>query len=391
MSFIALRQSDGEPVVPEEVDNGVDVECPECAGVMRGRGPSRDGRPRHFFHLSDTDCPGGESVVHRKQKSLAVSALRVEISEYRRCELEVGIDISDTRTGVDTRRADVLLEYKEEHGVFGRGIIVEVQYRNRNKNIPATTFDYLSKGYSVIWANQDAFTDQRFLLHDIILEFDTSSNTYRPTSTRPIDLLPLDPPTLNGTKHYFDERVTGPDSPTMRDDDDCKHRWIQRKEFCYECPDCDAKLHANPTILTEDSDEFDSESETSEDRLGETGYVISLAEDTSFEDFTTFRTRGTLIEVRSDRRDCRECGEPFEHIIGWDGLDLYSPGRLVEQIKGKPYESLRKVDGRWVRCCPECGATNQLRGTETADLYYASQKIDTVWIPEMAPSHLTSF
>lgn len=391
MSFLALRQSNGEPVLPEEVNNGVDVECPECGDVMRGRGPSKDGRARHFFHLSDTDCPGGESVIHRKQKSLAASALRVEVSEYYRCELEVGIDVSGTQFEVDTRRADVLLEFDDEHNVFGRGIIVEVQYRNQNKNIPATTFDYLSKGYSVIWADQDAFTDRRFLLHEIIVEFDNSSNTYRPSATHPEDLLPLDPPTLYGTKHYFDERATGPDSPTMRADDNCEHRWIEQQEFWYECPECDAKLHANPTIVTGDNKELDAGLGSDEDQSGETGYVISSSQNTSFEDLATFRSRGKLIEVRSDQRDCRECGKAFDHVIGWDGHNLYSPGRLHDQIKGKAYESLQKIDGQWVRCCPECSATNQLRGTEKADLYYSSKKIDTVWIPEMPSPHLISF
>lgn len=391
MSFLALRLPGKEPVVPEEVENGIDVECPECGAIMRGHGPSNDGRARHFFHLSDTDCPGGESDVHRKQKSLAVSALRVEITEYRRCELEVTIDVHDTRTGVDARRADVLLEYEEEHDVFGRGIIVEFQYRNRNKNIPATTYDYLSKGYSVIWADQDTFTNRQFLLHEIIVGFDSSNKTYRQPAIKPDDLLPLDPPNLSGTKYYFDERVTGPNSPSMRADDDCEHRWIEKEEFCYECRECEAKLHANPTVATMDGEEFSPNHRGNRSSSDGQGYVISLDKSTSFENLKSFHTRGKLIEVRSDQRDCQQCGEGFDHIIGWDGLDLYSPGQLREQIKGKPYESLEKVNGQWVRCCPRCGGANQLRGSEKATLYYSSQKIDTVWVPQSESSHLISF
>ncbi len=385
MSFLALRISDETPVLPEEVNNGVDVKCPECGEVMRGRGPSRDGRARHFFHLVDTDCPGGESEIHRKQKSLAASALRVEINDFQRCELEVDVDVSDTRTGVKTRRADVLLEFKEDHSVFGRGIIVEVQYKNHNKNIPATTFDYLSKDYSVIWAGQDSFTDRQFLLSEVIGEFDDSDQTYRPTATDPSELLPLDPPTLTGTKHYFDERVTGPESPTMRSKDSCDHRWVEQREFCYTCPECDGKLHASPTISLDEEAEQDHQ--LSNESADVTGYVISLDGNLSFDDLATFRARGQIVEVRSEQRDCHECGEEYEHVIGWDGLNLYSPGRLREQIKDKPYASLRKVNGRWTRCCPKCEEVNELRFTQSAELYYCSRLIDTVWIPERLPTH----
>lgn len=379
MSFLALRTPDGTPVLPEEVDNGVDVKCPECGELMRGRGPSKDGRARHFFHLVDTDCPGGESEIHRKQKSLAASALRIEISDFRRCELEVDVDVSDTRTGVNTRRADVLLEFKEDHSVFGRGIIVEVQYKNHNKNIPATTFDYLSKGYSIIWADQDSFTDRQFLLSEVIAEFDDSDQTYRPAATDPSELLPLDPPTLAGTKHYFDERATGPDLPSMRSQDNCDHRWVEQREFCYTCAECDGRLHANPTITF--SEENDQEYEPSHEARDKTGYVISLEGDVSFEELSTFRARGLIVEIRSELRDCHECGEEYEHVIGWDGHHMYSPGRLREQIKDKSYTSLRKVNGSWKRCCPKCGAIKNLRGTQSAELYYCSRQIDTVWIP----------
>lgn len=166
----------------------------------------------------------------------------------------------------------------------------------------------------------------------------------------------------------------------MRTDDSCEHQWIEQQEFCYECPECNAKLHANPRIVTGDTKELDAEFGYNEYQSGETGYVISSSQDTTFEDLATFRIRGKLIEVRSDQRDCCECGEAFDHVIGWDGLNLYSPGRLYDQIKGKSYESLQKIDGKWVRCCPECGATDQLQGTESTDLYYSSKKIDTVWI-----------
>ncbi|RKD85219.1 competence protein CoiA family protein [Halopiger aswanensis] len=380
MSFLALRESDGASVLPEEVDNGVDVECPTCGETMRARGPSKDGRARHFFHRSDTDCPGGESDVHRKQKSLAVSAFRVRMTEYIRCGLEVEVDVSDTRTGVDTRRADALLEFEDEHQIFGNGLIIEVQYRNHNKNIPATTFDYLSKGYSIIWANQDTFTDNRFLLDEVIVDFDSSGQTYRPAVTEPEDLLPLEPPTLTGTKYYFDERADGPETPGMRSEDECDHRWVEQYEYCYQCSECEAKLHANPSIFVED-DSVEQESRVNENGSKNIGYVISL-EENSFEDISTYHARGELIEIRGRIRECTECGTEYVRIIGWDGGNLYSAGRLHDHLAEKPYISYRKVNGQWKMCCPNCGDVEWYRWSEQSDLYYSSSQIDTIWIPE---------
>lgn len=161
MPFIGLLND--ETVIPEEVDDGVTVRCPECDGKMVPRGPGEDGRARHFYHTSPTvgNCNGGESDLHKKMKSIAVSSLRQQFPDHARCEAEVSLNTSTTETLPDTRRADALVEFSSENIYYGNGIIIEVQYQNHAKDLFATTHDYLSLGYSVYWATQSDFDNNR--------------------------------------------------------------------------------------------------------------------------------------------------------------------------------------------------------------------------------------
>ena len=151
MPFIAQASADEESptVLPEEVEDGTDVVCPACGGTMRPRGPFDDGRARHFYHVtsasgtSTVNCSGGESDPHRKMKSLAVSALRQRFDQYVRCGPEVTVKIPNTPTLTDSRRADALVEFASDdaNNYLGRGLIVEVQYANEDKDLDAVTHD----------------------------------------------------------------------------------------------------------------------------------------------------------------------------------------------------------------------------------------------------------
>jgi hypothetical protein len=103
-------------------------------------------------------------------KSLAVSALRQRFDQYARCGPEVTVDVSNTPTLTEARRADALVEFPSEdsNDYLGRGLIVEVQYANENKDFDAVTYDYLSAGYSVYWASPDDFTNDRFRIEERI-------------------------------------------------------------------------------------------------------------------------------------------------------------------------------------------------------------------------------
>lgn len=171
MPFFAQRKGmHASYVVPEEVDDGETVYCPTCSGRMRPRGGDGN-RARHFMHIDNlaegraTQCAGvdstvSESEIHRKLKSLAVSGLRSRFSEENliRAGPEKSIQIYKGGLEVQDRRADALIEFEKKNPFFGKGVIIEVQYRNRDKDIPQVTADYLSAGYSVFWADESDFS-----------------------------------------------------------------------------------------------------------------------------------------------------------------------------------------------------------------------------------------
>lgn len=180
MAFIAERE-DGTRVIPEEVDDGQDVYCPDCGGRMRPRGPMSDGRARHFFYVEnmghgqggDHSCSGvgGESDVHRKFKSFAVSRLKELYPEFldsckpeQRLRTVLGDEFEELPSGKEDRQADAMMLLEQPTTTFGRGLIVEVQYRNLGKDIEETTDDYLANGFSVYWADEDDFAKDRCLL-----------------------------------------------------------------------------------------------------------------------------------------------------------------------------------------------------------------------------------
>lgn len=72
---------------------------------------------------------------------------------------EVPIDVSGTATSPQTRRADACLTFETRNPYFGRGLIIEVQYRNQKKDIEGTTHDYLAQDLSVAWLDTSAFED----------------------------------------------------------------------------------------------------------------------------------------------------------------------------------------------------------------------------------------
>lgn len=165
-------------VIPEDVDDGVTVRCLECDGPMAPRGPFEDGRARHFHHITSTNenCSGGESDPHRKMKSLAVSTLRQQFPDHTQCNAEITLEVADTATLPDTRRADAFLEFTTPNRYYGNGIIIEIQYRNHGKDLFATTHDYLSLDYSVYWATPADFTDDQFPFTPIESKFNNQEN-----------------------------------------------------------------------------------------------------------------------------------------------------------------------------------------------------------------------
>lgn len=180
MPWIGIK--DDEKVIPEQVDDKVDVICPNCRERMRTRGPMADGRARHFFHIGhigkngggEGGCEGGgegESDVHRKYKSLTVSRLKELYPEYidsckpeQRLSTVLGDEFVKLPSSNGDRQADVMMLLEEPTTTFGRGLIAEVQYRNLGKDVEAATEDYIKNGFSVLWVDEDDFASDRCLL-----------------------------------------------------------------------------------------------------------------------------------------------------------------------------------------------------------------------------------
>lgn len=220
MPFIG--ELDDNRVIPEQVADQTTVICPSCEGEMRPRQASSDGRVRHFFHVNESgSCSGGESDEHRKMKSLAVSKLRqIFEGQYNECGPEVALDVGDTASTVDRRIADALIRFEDHHSVYGDGLIVEVQFRNKGKEIPATTKDYLDLGYSVYWAHPRDFTDTEFRFDQLESAFDADSNlAYTPLTSVNVD--------------EFEESDLLWEDPIP----DCDHVWKDMGdfEFCAGC------------------------------------------------------------------------------------------------------------------------------------------------------------
>lgn len=164
MPWIGLE--DGEKVIPEAVETGTWVECPECGQDMSPRGPFADGRARHFAHRPGrspgcSGTGGGESDLHRKWKNHAVSRLKQAFEgniEICAPEYELAAPESPSH---DRRFADAFVAFKQPDPILGDGLIIEVQHRNVAKDISATTADYLAQNYAVSWLDEGDFAEDR--------------------------------------------------------------------------------------------------------------------------------------------------------------------------------------------------------------------------------------
>ncbi|AFZ73801.1 hypothetical protein [Natronobacterium gregoryi] len=67
------------------------------------------------------------------------------------------------------RRADVFVEFDHPRFPFGKGIAVEVQYRNEQKDLTETTASYLTGDTSVIWLFEENYVGTRPEYEDVEL------------------------------------------------------------------------------------------------------------------------------------------------------------------------------------------------------------------------------
>jgi hypothetical protein len=156
MAFQA-KLPDGKVVWPDEVTKQQDIFCLECDDpmhVVKGHVRIDDAIvPRHFKHSPGAraggHCNGGESNPHLLMKYVASRALST-VFEHGEVKREVSMPAI-------SRQADVVLEFEDGLFPYGRGIVAECQYKNKDKDYQANTRDYLQEGYSVYWLQEKHF------------------------------------------------------------------------------------------------------------------------------------------------------------------------------------------------------------------------------------------
>lgn len=131
-----------------------------------------DNVARHFYH-ENVDILGGceyagESDIHHRCKALVIAALKDQFgSRARRYGVEESVSVWFTPNRPDRRTADALLEFESRNPYFGQGIIIEVQHRNRDKDLRKVTYDYNSADYSVVWLGPQHF-ESEYLDWDVV-------------------------------------------------------------------------------------------------------------------------------------------------------------------------------------------------------------------------------
>ena len=155
MPFIG--ELDDAKVTPEEVDDGTDVFCPECGDRMHTWGPGVDGTARHFQHYIVENC-SGESDLHKKLKSVAVSGLRGLFDDG--CRYVVEQPLGAPHSDKQQRQADAYVEFVyDADWQFFDGLAVEVQYKNKSKDKAAVVADYAAQGVATVFVTPEDFNN----------------------------------------------------------------------------------------------------------------------------------------------------------------------------------------------------------------------------------------
>lgn len=178
-------------VVPADIPDGEAVTCVECEEALYPR--DGEGFARHFFHAAenaDEYCSKarGESETHERCTALAVGALLERFdTDLARYGVEERIDVPNTQTHPDYRRADALVEFEAPHERLGNGLIVEVQHRHHTKDVEGVSYDYIQAGYSVIWIEPSDFETERLDPSAIDARLNSEQHGFAANESRPWD------------------------------------------------------------------------------------------------------------------------------------------------------------------------------------------------------------
>lgn len=158
MPFLAQKEN-GKAVKPSDVADKFrkkeELECPYCGDALTYRKEATTDAGEkisrsHFWHSKESggsspdDSPGGcaaggESARHEYEKSRVVAHLDNRYNGQPFVERKIG-----------SRVADCGIEYNRQRG-DERGVVVEVQFKNTEKDYVNTTKDFLKHGFAVHW------------------------------------------------------------------------------------------------------------------------------------------------------------------------------------------------------------------------------------------------
>lgn len=177
MPWIGLYE--GEKKGAWQVPLQTDAECPTCGGRVRVWSEGVDGTASHFKHIDGMSGgnggPGGgvqdcdsvaESDEHLKWKNLAAQRLATAFDVPDECvRVEMGLEAPVSAK--ERRIGDAVLVFPDRDEQLGRGVVVEVQHRNDNKDIEETTADYIKQDFSVVWTDESDFADDHCRLVEV--------------------------------------------------------------------------------------------------------------------------------------------------------------------------------------------------------------------------------
>lgn len=167
MPFIAKNESD-TAVTPSDFKSKFNREstlyCPFCNGEVGYRKESSDGRRAHFWHIdsnSENNSVGGCSIGGESEEHELMKKKAIELQNYS------GNIVVEKMVG--DRIADVLLIFPSETPNGIKGVVIEVQYKNKNKNYIDVTRNFIKNGYAIHWVFADY--DELERVEDKLSEF----------------------------------------------------------------------------------------------------------------------------------------------------------------------------------------------------------------------------
>jgi hypothetical protein len=195
--WVAYNEND-EEVLAADADGDSEYYCPDCDDSVWHKESHTRSKPSggethvsaHFGHQTqghEESC--GESDLHRKLKSIATSDLSDAFSDvledaYTEDHPQKATKVVESSSKEqDIRQPDAVLEFernREKRRKFGKGLFVEIQVSNKNKDTEATTEDYIRNEWSVVWLSPEDFTEDT-LDAEIFLDLEDDGDNWHTT------------------------------------------------------------------------------------------------------------------------------------------------------------------------------------------------------------------